>query len=231
MIKSHNDRVREFMLAMGQPVAAAPTMPLLAQRKLRTALLMEEVLEFAEACGLHVVGTTRTDTRLPHIISIAPSLHAEASLPDMYDALCDIDYVCAGGFVVAGLDQEAGSATTHQSNMSKLGEDGRPILDGMGKVQKGPNYWKVDYALLIEQQLREVATPEQETALLPLYIMRVRDQGFCLVGPFGSEDDAFLWGAHDQMKSGDDPRWQTLRLAQVPPGVLLVSPDQPVGPD
>ena len=38
------------------------------------------------------------------------------------------------GFLDEALDR------VHQSNMSKLGEDGKPIYREDGKVLKGPNY-------------------------------------------------------------------------------------------
>jgi predicted HAD superfamily Cof-like phosphohydrolase len=44
-----------------------------------------------------------------------------------------------------------------QSNMSKLGADGKPIYDERGKVMKGPNYWKPEskIAEMLENQLKE----------------------------------------------------------------------------
>jgi len=43
-------------------------------------------------------------------------------------------------------------AEVHRSNMSKLGEDGKPILrESDGKVLKGPNYFKPDLSQFIKK--------------------------------------------------------------------------------
>ena len=41
----------------------------------------------------------------------------------------------------------------HKSNMSKLGEDGKPVYREDGKVKKGPNYRKPDLSDLINSRL------------------------------------------------------------------------------
>ena len=75
-------------------------------------------------------------------------LEAEAQLwrkniethEDLLKELADLVYVCyqyaenMGWFLDEALDR------VHKSNMSKLGEDGKPIYREDGKVLKGPNY-------------------------------------------------------------------------------------------
>jgi len=56
------------------------------------------------------------------------------------DALADIVYVCFGMAIEAGWDLDKAIQRVHQSNLSKLGEDGKPIYNDVGKVMKGPNY-------------------------------------------------------------------------------------------
>jgi len=41
-----------------------------------------------------------------------------------------------------GVDMEKILHIIMESNFSKLGEDGKPIIDERGKIMKGPNYWK-----------------------------------------------------------------------------------------
>ncbi len=66
--------------------------------------------------------------------------------PDMVDKkkltkeLADLMYVTIGFATTFGLPLEAVLAETHKSNMSKLGDDGKPIYREDGKVLKGPNY-------------------------------------------------------------------------------------------
>lgn len=63
-------------------------------------------------------------------------------LRDIGDALCDLLVVVYGGGHTYGLDLDAGFEEVHRSNMSKLGEDGKPIKrENDGKVLKGPNYF------------------------------------------------------------------------------------------
>lgn len=54
--------------------------------------------------------------------------------------MADLIYVLAGAFLAFGIDMDAVFKEVHRSNLSKLGEDGRPIYNDIGKVQKGPNY-------------------------------------------------------------------------------------------
>lgn len=69
---------------------------------------------------------------------------------EIYDAAIDILYVTYGLLNRAGMDAEPGYDEVQGSNMSKLGEDGKPIIageddpDGIfpGRVKKGPNYYK-----------------------------------------------------------------------------------------
>lgn len=54
--------------------------------------------------------------------------------------LADLQYVLSGFAVTLGLPLEEAFYRVHKSNMSKLGEDGKPVYRDDGKVLKGPNY-------------------------------------------------------------------------------------------
>lgn len=58
--------------------------------------------------------------------------------------LADLMYVTIGTAITFGLPLEEVFAEVHRSNMSKLGEDGKPIYREDGKVLKGPNYKEPD---------------------------------------------------------------------------------------
>ena len=62
---------------------------------------------------------------------------------------CDLIYIILGTFVEFGWDLEEAFRRVHLSNMSKLGEDGKPIYREDGKVLKGPNYKKPDLSDLV----------------------------------------------------------------------------------
>ena len=93
----------------------------LKQRTYQKNLIVEEFKEFLEAEGM--------------LFRDNPQFPSEA-----LKELADLVYVCyqyaenMGWFLDEALDR------VHASNMSKLGEDGRPIYREDGKVLKGPNY-------------------------------------------------------------------------------------------
>jgi predicted HAD superfamily Cof-like phosphohydrolase len=76
---------------------------------------------------------------------LANALVAEDDVA-VLDALLDIRYVADGTTVAYGMHEifDEGFNRVHDSNLSKLDENGQPIFDASGKVCKGPNYKKVD---------------------------------------------------------------------------------------
>lgn len=120
--------VAEFHSAFDLPMANLPTTSIPADlRQLRVDLLVEEVREFAEA------------TEAKDIIGIA-------------DALADILYVTYGAAITYGIDLDAIVREVHRSNMSKLDENGRPILRADGKVLKSPHYSAPDVVTVVGKQ-------------------------------------------------------------------------------
>lgn len=59
-----------------------------------------------------------------------------------FDALLDLSYVVDGTYITLGLHErkEAGLLEVHRSNMSKLDENGQPIISVAGRVVKSDNY-------------------------------------------------------------------------------------------
>tara|TARA_B100000035_G_scaffold29363_1_gene22529 strand:+ start:141 stop:488 length:348 start_codon:yes stop_codon:yes gene_type:complete len=60
---------------------------------------------------------------------------------EVADALTDILYVTYGAGHSFGVNLDECFDEVQRSNMSKLGEDGKPIYNENGKVMKGPNYF------------------------------------------------------------------------------------------
>lgn len=87
----------------------------------------------------------------------------DQDLVESYDACLDILYVTLGTLVELGLKGGEGFEEVHASNMSKLGEDGKPVLSRgedidctpLGKVLKGPNYFKPDLAGIVALQKKD----------------------------------------------------------------------------
>ena len=63
-------------------------------------------------------------------------------IKEVADALTDILYVTYGAGHAFGIDLDKCFQEVQSSNMSKLGNDGKPIYNDKGKVMKGPNYFK-----------------------------------------------------------------------------------------
>ena len=120
MIRETNfDKVRIFMETFGQEVKREPELPDDETFKLRLELIAEELGELEEAID-------------------------NKDLVEIADALTDILYVTYGAGHAFGLDLDACFREVQRSNMSKLGEDGKPIYREDGKVLKGSNYSEPD---------------------------------------------------------------------------------------
>ena len=63
-------------------------------------------------------------------------------IKEVADALTDILYVTYGAGHAFGINLDKCFQEVQNSNMSKLGLDGKPIYNDKGKVMKGPNYFK-----------------------------------------------------------------------------------------
>lgn len=73
-------------------------------------------------------------------------------LTEVADALGDMLYILCGTIIEHGLQYkiEEVFAEIQRSNMSKLGQDGKPIYREDGKVMKGPNYFKPNFREILE---------------------------------------------------------------------------------
>ena len=111
--------VGDFMEAFGQDVQLEPTWPDFNTRELRLELIAEELDELSDAV-------------------------ADRDMIQIADALTDLLYVVYGAGHAFGLDLDECFQEVHASNMSKLGENGRPIYREDGKVMKGPGYFEPD---------------------------------------------------------------------------------------
>ena len=70
-------------------------------------------------------------------------------IKEVADALTDILYVTYGAGHAFGIDLDKCFKEVQNSNMSKLGHDGKPIYNDKGKVMKGPNYFKPDLSKFV----------------------------------------------------------------------------------
>ena len=116
---SNFQSVKKFMQTFGQEVKIKAEFPNEKIVKLRYELIKEELEELNQAIK-------------------------DKDIKEVADALTDILYVTYGAGHAFGIDLDKCFDEVHQSNMSKLGSDGKPIYNESGKVMKGPDYFKPD---------------------------------------------------------------------------------------
>ena len=111
------ENVKKFMQTFGQEVRTEASFPSDKIIKLRLDLIREELSELKEAV-------------------------AKKDIKEVADALTDILYVTYGAGHAFGINLDKCFEEVQNSNMSKLGADGKPIYNEHGKVMKGPSYFK-----------------------------------------------------------------------------------------
>ena len=111
------EKVGSFMKTFGQEVKTKSGLSTEKINKLRVSLINEELEEFKEAIKNN-------------------------DLKEAADALTDILYVTYGAGHAFGINLDKCFDEVQKSNMSKLGNDGKPIYNEQGKVMKGPKYFK-----------------------------------------------------------------------------------------
>ena len=116
---SNFQSVKKFMQTFSQEVKDKSEFPNEKVVQLRYELIKEELEELKQAIK-------------------------EKDMKEVADALTDILYVTYGAGHAFGINLDQCFEEVQNSNMSKLGLDGRPIYNDKGKVMKGPNYFKPD---------------------------------------------------------------------------------------
>ena len=122
---SNFEDVKTFMKTFGQETKVKAEFPKEKIVKLRYDLIHEELKELQNAM------TTR-------------------NLKEIADALTDLLYVTYGAGHAYGINLDKCFAEVQRSNMSKLGQDGKPIYNEKGKVMKGPNYFEPNLKQFVE---------------------------------------------------------------------------------
>ena len=114
------ESVRIFMKTFGQEIKEKAAFPNDKITSLRYDLIKEELNELKEAMD-------------------------KKDLKEVADALTDILYVTYGAGHAFGINLDKCFQEFQNSNMSKLGSNGKPIYNEKGKVMKGPEYFKPDF--------------------------------------------------------------------------------------
>ena len=119
------EKVKIFMETFGQEVKSKSSLSSDKINSLRLSLIQEELDELNKAIQ-------------------------DKDIVEVADALTDILYVTYGAGHAFGIDLDQCFNEVQNSNMSKLGDDGKPIYNENGKVMKGPNYFKPDLSKYIK---------------------------------------------------------------------------------
>jgi len=120
------EKVGLFMKTFGQEVKTKSSLSTNKINELRINLINEELEELKEAIK-------------------------NKDLKETIDALTDILYVTYGAGHAFGVNLDECFDEIQKSNMSKLGEDRKPIYNEAGKVMKGPNYFKPDLSKFLKK--------------------------------------------------------------------------------
>ena len=113
------EKVGLFMKTFNQEIKTEPSLSTDKINNLRISLIEEELNELKYAIKNN-------------------------DLKETADALTDILYVTYGAGHSFGVNLDNCFDEVQKSNMSKLGENNKPIYNEHGKVMKGPNYFKPD---------------------------------------------------------------------------------------
>ena len=113
------ESVKKFMETFGQEIKEKASFPNEKIISLRYDLIKEELEELQDAIN-------------------------NKDIKEVADALTDILYVTYGAGHAFGINLDKCFKEVQDSNMSKLGSDGKPIYNEHGKVLKGPDYFKPD---------------------------------------------------------------------------------------
>lgn len=99
---------------------------------LRYKLVNEEIEEFNAALNAMLVAPDSAEPRV-----------------ELLDAIADSIVVLIGTANALGMDLDTAMERVFESNLTKLGEDGRPFYNSDGKVMKGPNFIPPDLRDLV----------------------------------------------------------------------------------
>lgn len=136
-MKTREDYIKEFHEAFGLDVGEDPTVKIL---QLRKTLIGEEVKELFSDID-EAIAYLQKGEKVPKELYL-----------NMLKEMADVQVVLSGTSVALKPLKKLDEAflRVQDSNMSKLGEDGKPIFREDGKVLKGPNYFSPDLSDLVE---------------------------------------------------------------------------------
>ena len=119
------ESVKKFMETFGQEIKEKASFPNEKITSLRYDLIKEELEELKEAMK-------------------------KKDIKEVADALTDILYVTYGAGHAFGINLDKCFKEVQNSNMSKLDQNGKPIYNELGKVMKGPSYFKPNLKKLLK---------------------------------------------------------------------------------
>jgi len=125
---SNFEKVKIFMKTFGQDIKDIAEFPEEKVVNLRYDLIKEELEELKQSMN-------------------------DKDIIEVADALTDILYVTYGAGHAFGINLDKCFEEVQNSNMSKLGNNGKPIYNESGKVMKGPKYFKPNLTKFVNKKI------------------------------------------------------------------------------
>ena len=125
---SNFEKVKIFMKTFGQDIKDIAEFPEEKVANLRYDLIKEELEELKQSMN-------------------------DKDIIEVADALTDILYVTYGAGHAFGINLDKCFEEVQNSNMSKLGNNGKPIYNESGKVMKGPKYFKPNLTKFVNKKI------------------------------------------------------------------------------
>lgn len=140
--KTNFDKVKEMHKGFGVIDPETPDLRDPETRRLRANLIFEESKELLHELGFEIAilydGQALNSTDRMSI-GLFP-VEVDFNLKKIAKESADLKVVTYGTDAALGIDADVAFDAVHQSNMSKIGADGKVIKREDGKVLKGPNY-------------------------------------------------------------------------------------------
>lgn len=150
---------REIKRTLDWFAKAVPN-PTLDNVSTQTGVMLEEVAEFLQACGLHneavelsLVANRFKDKHPMYQSLLSQAMSSDDRKIEVLDALADIYVTALGIAELSGMDMESAIKEVNDSNWSKF-DGGNPIFLENGKIGKGPDYRKPVLAPFIKKEVK-----------------------------------------------------------------------------
>ena len=154
--KSFEEKITDFNKMYGLPALEAPGIPRLSVFTPSGSTSVREQLDVYLEKVYSIFFEELNEVDAIRMAVRDPDRTVVEVLTELADWLGDLQVYCASEMRKFGLPINETLAIIMDSNMSKMGEDGKPIYDERGKVLKGPGYWRPEpkIAAMLKERMK-----------------------------------------------------------------------------